>query len=137
MISGLLSCSSDDPVDLNGYWNGLNQNETTGKDWTFELYIEQDGSEFFVIYTDYRGSITARDVSKKGNRFEYLIDVYPETVFYSGKILNDTRISGTWVYSGDGNEGEWYLIKDLADSDPEEEDENTETSGSHDDPFSR
>jgi len=126
LISG---CSNDDTYyKLNGYWEGENINTATGIDWPFNVYIEHRGKDLSGIYTDYRGSITLRNITYTGQDIGFLIDIWPETVTFFGNVDGENSMNGTWSYSGDNNTGDWYLVKD---QDPEQTPEEDADSSSN------
>ncbi|MGB3976680.1 MAG: hypothetical protein WBM02_07300 [bacterium] len=120
LVSG---CTEDDTYHkLTGLWEGQNTNNTTGKTWKFRLIIEHRGSDISAYYSDYRGSRTLRNISYDGDRIGFLIDLWPETVTYYGAVNTKNSMSGTWSYSGDGNNGTWYLLKNKDPDDSDDED---------------
>ena len=123
----IAGCSEDKTYHkLTGLWEGQNTNNTTGKIWNFKLIIEHRGTEISAYYSDYKGSRTLRNISYDGDRIGFVIDIWPEAVTYYGAINSKSSMSGTWSYSGDGNNGTWYLLKN---KDPEDDDEENEDSG--------
>ncbi len=122
----LTSCSdTDNQMDISGYWSGESKNSTTKKSWDIDLYIDQDDGDILAIYSDYRGSITLRNVTYDGNHLSFLLDIYPEVVTFYGEIESAYEISGTWSFSGDENNGTWFIIN--TDQNENNESENTPT----------
>jgi heme/copper-type cytochrome/quinol oxidase subunit 2 len=120
MIVMCAGCTEDRTYHkLTGLWEGQNTNNVTGKTWNFKLVVEHRGSDISAIYSDYRGARTLRNISYDGDQIGFLIDLWPEAVTYYGAVDSKSSMSGTWSYSGDGNNGTWYLLKNR---DPEDED---------------
>lgn len=138
MLNG---CSDDDTYyKLNGLWEGENQNEATNQQWPFKIAIEHRGSDISGIYTDYRGSRTLRNINYDGESISFILDIWPESVTFIGILRSEYSMDGSWSYSGDGNNGLWYLYRDRDPEDDEEDEEDTgdENSGdAADNPFTR
>lgn len=123
----VVGCAEDKTYHkLTGLWEGQNTNNATGKTWNFKLIIEHRGTDISAYYSDYKGSRTLRNISYDGDRIGFIIDIWPEAVTYYGAINSKSSMSGTWSYSGDGNNGTWFLLKN---KDPEDDDEENEDSG--------
>ena len=128
---GLIACSNNDTYyNLNGRWEGEHNNNSTSQDWPFKIYLEHRHNDITGVYSDYRGNITLRNIVFDGENISFLIDLWPETVTFVGKANSETSVSGSWSYSGDGNNGSWYMLKDR---DPEEEGDEEEDSSSSQD----
>ncbi|MBN1355876.1 hypothetical protein JXA40_06345 [bacterium] len=132
----LTGCSQDEPtIDVTGYWSGKILNPSAKTAWEFHMYLEQDGREISGVYSDYRGGITIRNTSYDGENIGFIIDVYPEIVTFFGMVDSSSYMSGTWSYSGDDNNGTWYLENDASKIDTGDEDD--EPAGDSSNPFSR
>gem|GEM_PF-4212577 len=108
----IVGCSDDSsPIDLTGQWQGQNTNETTGKSWPFSLYIEDYPDVLTGIYSDAHRTVSIRNITYEKNQFGFIIDLYPETVTFFGKLDGHNSMSGTWSYSGDSNNGTWYIYR--------------------------
>jgi len=117
-------CSDDRAYfKLTGRWEGKNTNGSTGKQWDFRLTIEHRGKEITGVYSDYRGGRTLRNVSYDGEIIGFIIDLWPETVTYLGFLDSEDSMSGTWSYSGDDNNGTWYLLKNRDPDEAEDDDD--------------
>ncbi|MCD4652952.1 hypothetical protein K8T06_03355 [bacterium] len=132
----LLTGCSDDEIyfNLSGYWEGENTNSATSQDWPFTVYIEHRGTDISGVYTDYRGSLSLRNITYSGEDIGFVIDLWPEIVTFFGVVQSDSSMNGTWSYTADSNIGVWYLLKDR-DPEEEEEEEEEEENTSSDDPF--
>ncbi|HPQ38916.1 MAG TPA: hypothetical protein PLV45_00955, partial [bacterium] len=120
-------CSEDDAYyKLNGQWEGENSNTATNQKWPFKVAMEHRGTEVTGIYSDYRGSRTLRSVEYDGEAISFILDIWPESVTFIGILRSENSMDGSWSYSGDGNNGEWYLFRD---SDPEDDEDDEEESG--------
>lgn len=121
MIIAYTGCTEDSTYHkLSGLWEGQNTNNVTGKTWNFKLMVEHRGRDISAVYSDYRGARTLRNITYDGDQIGFLIDLWPETVTYYGSVSSKNSMSGTWSYSGDGNNGTWYLLKNR---DPEDNDD--------------
>ncbi len=108
----IVGCSDDSAqVDLTGQWQGQNTNETTGKNWSFSLYIEDYPDSRSGIYSDSLRTVSIRNITYEKSQFGFIIDLYPETVTFFGKLDGHNSMSGTWSYSGDSNNGAWYIYR--------------------------
>ncbi|MBN1878944.1 hypothetical protein JW823_02440 [bacterium] len=126
----IVGCSEDNPnYKLNGHWEGQNTNRSTGKQWNFEVTLEHRGNDISGVYADHRGGRTLRGITYNGESIGFLIDLWPETVTFYGLIDSRSSMSGTWSYSGDGNNGTWYLLKN---QDPEATDDTGEDTTEND-----
>ncbi len=135
-LSLLSGCSSDNGLlDLSGYWSGKVKNPTAKSGWKIQMYISQEGDDFFAVYQDYRGTITARNVHFDGKIFSFVIDVYPDSVTFIGDITGTSYLTGEWSFSGDGNNGTWYLTSDTTNFSETTPDDTT--TGSAANPFAR
>ena len=135
-LSFLSGCSGDDSlIDLSGYWSGKVKNPTAKSGWPMQMYISQDGQDIFAVYQDYRGIITARNVHLDGDIFSFVIDIYPDTVTFIGDVRGTSYITGEWSFSGDGNNGSWYLTSDTTNFSRTTPDDST--TGNASNPFSR
>jgi hypothetical protein len=130
-------CSDDKAYfKLTGRWEGKNTNDSTGKQWDFRLTIEHRGKEITGIYTDYRGGRTLRNVTYDGDTIGFIIDLWPEVVTYYGVLSSEDSMGGTWSYSGDDNNGSWYLVKNRDPDEDAEDDENDDDQDSTNQRFS-
>jgi len=135
----ITGCTDDElPVDLTGDWTGRIFNPSTKSAWEFHLYMEHNGNDIFGIFYDYRGSITMRNISFDGTDLGFIIDIYPEVVSFFGSCETSTYIVGSWSYSGDGNNGSWYVQNDKNHFNPDEDEEGSdENNNGSSNPFSR
>ena len=130
VIIGLNGCAEDDVYHkLSGQWEGQNSNNSTGKQWNFELTVEHRGRDITGYYSDYRGGRTLRNITYNGESLGFLIDLWPDTVTFYGFIDTKNSMTGTWSFSGDDNNGTWYLLRNQdPDSEDDGEDESEDSS---------
>lgn len=111
-ITLFISCSDEQSqVDLTGQWEGRNTNDATNKSWEFALSLEDYPDSLSGVYSDAHRVVSIRGINFKNNQFGFIIDLYPETVTFFGKLDGNSSISGTWSYSADSNIGSWYLYR--------------------------
>ncbi len=122
-------CTESRPYyKLSGLWEGQNTNDTTGQKWNFRILFEHRGDDISAVYTDFRGSRTLRNITYDGESLGFIIDLYPEIVTYFGLIDSENSMRGTWSYSGDENNGIWYLLRNKDPDDPDDDDDEEEMS---------
>ncbi|MBN1297671.1 hypothetical protein JXA80_12900 [bacterium] len=127
MVVVWTACSDDETYfKLNGEWEGENTNGATSKKWPFTVYLDHRGRDLSGIYTDFRGSRTLRTVLYDGEEISFVVDIWPETATFVGIVRSDSSMDGTWSFSADGNNGEWYLYKDRDPDDEDDDDDEDE-----------